>query len=295
MAKQPSGSGRSRLARWRIWVQISSLIVWLDPMMLRMHGMCSPVFHCYSCPAALLACPIGILANFSAVHMVPLMALGTLAAVGALLGSIVCGWLCPFGFLQDLLGKIPTPKIALPSWIGNFRFVVLVGLVAAVPYFFGENSPWFFCRLCPAGALEGALPHLVWPGMLKMGIVVVFLTATLFVYRPWCTIFCPLGAIYGLFNYVSLFYVQFRPEACNDCELCRRLCLHHGPGERRGSDQRCIRCLDCMRCDALTIGTVFTASPANGSPSPDAMLDTGGGKGQNTSRLPIIPSREDEP
>jgi polyferredoxin len=286
MAKQRSGSGRAGLARWRIWVQIISTAVWLDPLSLRMFGTCLPVFHCYSCPAALMACPIGVLANASAVHAIPLIALGTVVAVGAMLGGIVCGWICPFGFLQDLLGKIPTPRIALPSWLGYFRFLVLGGLVLAVPYFLGEKSEWFFCRLCPAGALEGALPRLMWPGTLKMAIVAVFLAAALFTYRPWCTMFCPLGAIYGLLNYVAFFHLQFRPDACNDCELCRKRCLYHGPGERRGSQQRCIRCADCVKCDALTIGTVFTA--------PDKILDSNSGKSQNDSGLPIL-SQEDPP
>ena len=48
----------------------------------------------------------------------PYLLIGLLLLVGAAGGSIVCGWACPFGFLQDLLGKITTRKIALPSWTG---------------------------------------------------------------------------------------------------------------------------------------------------------------------------------
>jgi ferredoxin-type protein NapH len=267
MAKEKSLPLSARLARWRVWVQGAFLLVWLDPLAMRMHTVCSPVFHCYSCPLALFACPIGVLANFSALHLFPFVALGMLAVIGALVGSFVCGWACPFGFLQDLAGRVPTPKFELPSWLGYSRYVVLVVLVLAIPYFFGEEHPLFFCRVCPAGALEAALPHtastalagggIAWPSVTKISVLVVFLVAMLFTWRPWCTLLCPLGAIYSLCNRVSLVFLRFRSDRCNDCDLCRRLCHYRGLGQRRGDDQRCIRCLDCTRCTAVELSHVF--------------------------------------
>jgi ferredoxin-type protein NapH len=222
-----------------------------------MQWMCSPVFHCYSCPWATFACPIGVIANFSALHLIPFLAIGTLLAVGVLFGTLVCGWACPFGFLQDLAAKVPTPKLRLPSWMGYCRYVVLVGLVLAVPYFLGEKHPLFFCSVCPAGALEGAVPRLMWPGLVKTAILALFVVAVFFAWRPWCTLFCPLGAIFSLCNRVSFLFVRFRPDRCNDCDLCRDLCKYRGPSERRSGDLRCIRCLDCVRCRAISVGTVF--------------------------------------
>ena len=115
MIKNNLGRKAWRLARWRIWVQLGFLLAWLEPLPLQWHGLCAPVFHCYSCPLATLSCPIGILANYSALHAIPLLAVGTLLVVGAIFGSLVCGWACPFGLLQDLLGRIPLPKFRLPG------------------------------------------------------------------------------------------------------------------------------------------------------------------------------------
>ncbi|MBN1908725.1 MAG: 4Fe-4S binding protein [Pirellulales bacterium] len=275
MAKKKPKRFLLRLAGRRMWVQAAFLLAWLDPLMLRMHGICSPVFHCHSCPAATFACPIGVLANFGAIHVFPFLALGVLAATGALLGAFVCGWLCPFGFLQDLIGKIPVRKFTLPAWVGYFRYVVLIGLVLAVPYWFGkENNPYYFCSLCPAGALEGAMPEIAkkaiageayeWPSELKLSIVGVLLVSMLFVWRPWCTLFCPLGAFYSLCNAFSFFYVRVDQNKCTQCNVCKSQCGFGAGPVQRASDLRCIGCLDCTTCKAVGVSSVFERS-SNGS------------------------------
>ena len=82
MAKNKSKTPAAKIARWRMWVQAGFLLAWLDPLLIRMHTFCGPVFHCYSCPLATFACPIGVLANFSALHHVPFAPLGTLMILG---------------------------------------------------------------------------------------------------------------------------------------------------------------------------------------------------------------------
>jgi polyferredoxin len=267
MTKGKSVPLTARLARRRVWVQAALLAVWLDPLAIRLHTLCGPVFHCHSCPLATLACPIGVLANFAAIHVIPFIALGTLAATGAIFGAFICGWVCPFGLVQDLIGRVPLRKYELPGWMGHCRYAVLVVLVLAIPYWFGEGNALFFCRLCPAGAMEAAIPftagqamagkETLWPSAAKTIIFLLILAAMLFTWRPWCALLCPLGGIYGLFNRFSLFFLRFNPQECNDCDACRSLCRRRGPSERRSGDLRCIRCLDCTRCSAVTLASVF--------------------------------------
>lgn len=161
MAKKKTGTTASRLAGWRWWIQAGFLFAWLDPFMLRMHTVCSPVFHCYSCPLATFACPIGVLANFSAIHLIPFAALGTLIVLGAVLGSFVCGWACPFGFLQDLAHRVPTRKFTLPSWTGYFRYVSLIVLVIAVPFFWARRIRCSSAAFVRPGLWKG--PCQAWP------------------------------------------------------------------------------------------------------------------------------------
>jgi polyferredoxin len=289
MAKNKSRKP-AKFARWRVWVQAAFLLVWLNPL-VAMHTICGPVFHCYSCPWSWFGCPIGILANFSALHLVPFAAIGTLTALGAAFGAFICGWACPFGFLQDLIAKVPTPKFTLPLWMGHLRYGVLLALVLVIPYFWGEESPLFICRLCPAGAIEGALPNTaqqliarqkqdsakqqsddppkadgeavaversVWPSTTKMVILGLIVIAMFFTWRPWCTLFCPLGAIYGLLNHVSFLFLRFHPDLCIDCADCRSLCVDGGPAEHRVDGLHCVRCAECTRCRAVTIETVLS-------------------------------------
>lgn len=259
----------SKLIPYRMWVQSIFLILWLGPFGLRLHNICSPVFHCYSCPLASFACPIGVLANFSALHLFPFIAVATLLLTGAFLGSLLCGWACPFGFLQDLIAKIPTPKFNLPQWAGHFRYLILIVMVLAVPYFFGEKHILFICRLCPVGALEGAMPNvakqaftnskILWPCTIKLTILVLLLVAMFFVRRPWCRLLCPLGAIFGLFNRLSAFFLRLDPQKCNDCQLCHKLCGYDIKPQINQDSSQCIRCFECTKCStqALTFSNIF--------------------------------------
>lgn len=267
MAKTTDKTFAARLTRWRSWIQAAFLSVWMLPGYFL--NVCGPVFHCYACPLATFACPIGVIGNFAALHTFPFFAVGMLLFVGGLLGAFICGWVCPFGFFQDLLGKIPTPRVKLPAWSGYTRWVVLVAFVLVVPFFFGEKHGLFICMLCPAGALEGAAPqmvgqalagtHVAWPNTGKIAIVVLVVTAMLFTYRPWCTLFCPLGVIYSRLNRFSAIFLRRDPKKCTHCEACHKTCKIGVKPDQRANDPRCIRCLDCTKCPAgaLTVGNVL--------------------------------------
>jgi ferredoxin-type protein NapH len=267
--RTPATLGR-KLFRIRPWVQTAFLGVWLAPLGQWLHGIPGCVFHCYSCPLSSFACPVGVLANYAAllpvVGEVPYLLLGMLLVVAALSGSLACGWACPFGFLQDWLAKIPTPKLRLPGWVGGFRYVVLIGLVLALPMILGfrgvpfEDQVISICRLCPAGALEAGLPYSVkgylagdgWAmSWFKTAILASFLGAAMFVHRPWCRIFCPLGGLLALFNRFSLFHLRFKAQECVECNLCRSRCSMGVKVDRAVNVTGCIRCLECAKCGAL--------------------------------------------
>jgi len=192
---------------------------------------------------------------------------GVLLLAGAIGGSLVCGWACPFGFLQDLLARVPVRKFQPPAWMSHGRYLVLIILVLALPMLLGWKGVPFdeqqvsICRLCPAGALEAGVPYsikslLAGQGWImswyKTAILVAFALSALLIHRPWCRLFCPLGGLLALFNRLSLFHLRFKAEECVECNLCRSRCAFGVRVDEKVNVSGCIRCLECTTCGAIS-------------------------------------------
>lgn len=235
-------------------------------------ALCVPGLNCYSCPGAIGACPLGALQNAlaSSGTRAATYVIGTLLLFGLILGRTICGWLCPFGLLQELLHRIPTPKMKksrATRLLSYVKYVILAVFVIAVPLWFGAFRglpvPGFCKYICPAGTLEGAAALLLNPvnaGLFKMlgslfrnkvTILVLVLAAAVFIYRVFCRFLCPLGAIYGLFARVAVIGVRVDEGACTRCGRCVSVC----PMDiKKVGDHECIHCGACMKaCGAGAI------------------------------------------
>jgi polyferredoxin len=271
MAKPVFNIDPTKTIRWRPWVQLSFVLLWLGPVGLRLFNVCGPVFHCYGCPLASFACPIGVMAQFSQLHFFPFIAVGTLLLTGALLGGFVCGWICPFGFVQDLLGRLPTRKFQLPAWVGYFRYVVLLGAVVAVPFLLGEKNPLFICNFCPAGATEASFPAMIraaqagqvvtWPNVLKLTVLGLVVAALFVKWRPWCSTLCPLGAIFGFCNRFAAIHMKVDEPNCHGCGRCEAQCRYGVTPHQNIDNALCIRCQECTRCSGISIRTILSPRP----------------------------------
>ena len=227
-------------------------------------AVCVPGFNCYSCPGAAGACPLGSIQNALAYsgHRAGWYVLGIIMIFGLSLGRTICGWLCPLGLVQELLHKIPTPKIKksrVTRALSYLKYVILAVFVVAVPMWYGVRHdlavPGFCKYICPAGTFEGAIGLLSNPkntsyfAMLKIlftrkfVIMIIIGTACIFCYRSFCRFICPLGAIYGLFNKLALISVKVDENRCNGCGACVRSCKMD---VRYVGDHECINCAKCM-------------------------------------------------
>lgn len=236
---------------------------------------CVPGLNCYSCPGAIGSCPIGSLQavlgskKFSMSYYV----FGIIIFIGALFGRLVCGLMCPFGFVQDLLYKIPTPKFKIPKVVDRplryLKYLILLVFVIMLPIFltnkFGLGAPYFCKLICPAGTLGGALPLLAKNeglrntiGFLffwKLGIMTFIVLMSTFTYRPFCKYICPLGALYSFFNKIGFYKMEFVPEKCVGCGLCEKACKMDINVRETPNSLECIRCGACTaacRHSALT-------------------------------------------
>lgn len=227
--------------------------------------VCTPGLNCYSCPGAFASCPIGSLQATlnSRDYYISLYVAGILVVTGTFLGRFVCGFLCPFGLVQDLLFKIPFVKKirTLPGekFLRWFRYLILLVFVILLPVFVmditGLGQPWFCKYICPAGTLEGGIPQTLLNENLrgaigflfkwKVSILVVTVISSIIIYRPFCRYICPLGAIYGLFNKVSFYRYKVDPDKCTKCGACQKICKLNIKVYENPNSLDCIRCGEC--------------------------------------------------
>lgn len=241
-------------------------------------AVCVPVLNCYSCPGALGACPIGSLqaALGGSRHHFPFYVLGMLMLFGVVLGRAACGLLCPFGLVQDLLHKIPAPRLKVPKKIDKparyLKYVVLLIPVILLPAFAvtktGVTPPYFCKYICPAGTLGGGIPLMLADADLrglagalfdwKVLVLAVIVAASVFIHRPFCKYLCPLGAFYALFNRFSFFRMHLDENKCVGCSKCERSCPMGVEVTKSINSPECIRCGKCRsECPAEAISCAF--------------------------------------
>ena len=106
-------------------------------------AFCAPGLNCYSCPAAALSCPVGALQAVGGQAGFSFYVSGFLLLIGVLWGRLVCGFLCPFGLMQELLHKLPCPrkKLYLPlRWVKYGILAVFVLLWPAASLLYGGGG-----------------------------------------------------------------------------------------------------------------------------------------------------------
>lgn len=240
--------------------------------------LCVPGLNCYSCPGSLGSCPIGSLQAVlgSTKYRFSFYLFGFFLVIGTVLGRFVCGFLCPFGLIQELLHKIPFPKKIktfrgdrLLRWVKYFILVIFVILLPMlIVDVVGNGSPWFCKWICPAGTLEGGLPLMITNPILretlgflftwKVIILLLTILASILIYRPFCKYICPLGAIYALFNKISIYRYNIDESKCTGCKQCEHACPMNIKPQVETNHLECIRCGACKDiCASEAISSGF--------------------------------------
>ena len=258
--------------RWKI--QLGATLASNPFLMNFLHGrisrtglkaVCVPGLNCYSCPAAAASCPIGALQAVigSSKFQFAWYVVGFLIFAGALLGRGVCGFLCPFGWFQDLLHKIPCKKFSTGKLkpLRYLKYIILLVFVILLPMLVtnsvGMGDPFFCKYLCPQGVLEGAIPLSLSNASIRMAlgklftykslILIAVVILSILFYRPFCKWICPLGAIYSLFNKVSFLRIKVENDRCVGCMQCTKACKMDVNVLETPDHPECIRCGACMK------------------------------------------------
>lgn len=262
-----------QLSRFRGWIQAAATLLTNIHLPNFIKGgiyqgkgkaVCVPGLNCYSCPGAAGACPIG---SFQAVvgsskFRFSYYITGFLILLGVLLGRFICGFLCPFGWLQELLHKIPTKKLSTKKLkpLTYLKYAILLLAVVLLPAIvvndLGMGDPFFCKYICPQGVLEGAIPlAAVNEGIRsalgplfnwKLAVLIVVVVLSVLFYRPFCKWICPLGAFYALMNKVSLLGIKVDEHKCVSCGKCARVCKMDVDVTKTPNHTECIRCGKCI-------------------------------------------------
>ena len=227
---------------------------------------CVPGMNCYACPAAIMSCPIGALQAVLG-QKKPRFAfyvLGSLSFLGIMVGRFICGWLCLFGLIQELLYMVPVPKVTVKEKIDKIlrlaKYFLLFGIcIFAVVFIrdkFGLSAPYFCKYICPIGMLEGGIPLLILnkamraaAGFLyvwKFILLIVIIVLSMIINRPFCKYICPLGAFYSFFQKVSFLKISVDKDACINCGDCAKICKMQVDPAHNPNSMECIRCGECI-------------------------------------------------
>jgi len=191
-------------------------------------------------------------------HLSNVVMLIAVLVVALLFRSAFCGWLCPLGFLQDLVSKfsgflqkrIPGLQRVISSlkkkgarlavldrYLRYLKYLVLVWAVGGAAVFgfmvFKDFDPW--------SALISIAEFSFTPGLI---VLIITLVASFFIERPWCRYACPLGAASGLLGKLSPTYLKRDADVCTSCKICTKTC----PMGLKIHDVSTVKSLDCVTC-----------------------------------------------
>jgi len=277
--RQTGAAGKRRRMIQVLWAFLTNsyLVGFVQGKIYRgkLKNLCVPGLNCYSCPGAVGSCPIGAMQavigswNFKFAFY----AAGFLMFIGALMGRFVCGWLCPFGLIQDLLYKIPFLR-KINTFKGDkllrkLKYVIFLVFVILLPMFLvdvlGQGLPYFCKFICPAGTLEGGIllvlfnesmrGALGWLYAWKSVLLAVTILLSVVIYRPFCKYICPLGAVYSVFNPIAVFRYRIDKEKCTGCGACARVCKMQVDPAKNVNHAECIRCGACK--DACPVKVIY--------------------------------------
>jgi ferredoxin len=223
--------------------------------------------NCQACELAWLGCPIGMLQRYVISTKIPFYIYGVLIGFGVALGRAVCGWICPFGLIQDILDKVSTHRFNPPQWLRGVKYAFVAGIILMAL----TTGTIFWCRYVCFGALLGVIPYwLTWQTVsafwlfYHLGIFAAFVAFSYMTHgRAWCRYFCPLGAVLSIVNPISLVRRRINKISCTSCNKCTSVCpmdLEPMKDDLK-SKLDCIKCGRCVSAcgkNALSITTTFS-------------------------------------
>jgi len=201
--------------------------------------ICNKGIPCSNCPLSFGICPIGTTQRIAFIQGFPFYITMILITItGLVFGTLVCGWACPVGFIQDVFHAPRLKEIRITNKLKSIRyFTLFLGIVLVfleLRYnFFSKREIGIFHEITIIGG-------------------VMLLATAIFLKRPFCHLFCPLGLIYGKLNKISPFKVGLDKNLCSACGTCDKACVSDLKPSQEVNGDLCVKCFNCLKiCDQI--------------------------------------------
>ncbi len=173
--------------------------------------------------------------------MLPIAVLVLLLVAGWVSNKAICGWVCPLGLLQSLVGRAPVPK-----WRPSFRLTNSVRAAAVVTLVAGM-------AIAGIDVIGLADPFSLFSfnfSTAAIVLIIALIAASIVIYRPWCRFLCPFGLVSWVVEQGSLLRPRIDREVCIDCKRCVAACPSSAMAGFYGSSRLHADCFACGRCVA---------------------------------------------
>ena len=214
----------------------------------------------------------------SLVYFLPQLLL--ILALMLIFGRMLCGWVCPLGFISEIFSwirrKLKINSLRLPrktiDFMNKFKyyllsFIIVASIAVTLPII-GEGvvRKEFYqlsCQFCPSKVIFGLLPggwnlYLDFTSPLFIILTVIsiiffaMIVLSFFIDRFWCRL-CPNGALISLFNKSALFKKEKDLKKCTKCAICKRVCpidnltVYEEKEKEILNTEDCIMCMECVK------------------------------------------------
>ncbi len=171
-------------------------------------------------------------------------------------GRAFCGWLCPGGFVNQMLGKLSFAKLRVDNrFVRLAPYGLAIGLLVAAFLWIGLQNPRAMVPIRVGefwNSIRLSFEHASLAWLVRTFVVLGLVAAGLLVANLWCRFACPTGGLLELFKGAAFFRV-FKTDACTNCDACRRVCEMGA----RPDETNCTNCGDCLHScpvDAIKFG-----------------------------------------